>query len=102
MENASLLNVTVVYALPQELFQEALELPPGSQVRDALAQSGVLEAFPDIDIESAPLGMFSRRVGLDTPLADGDRVEIYRPLKLSPTDARRLRAERRRVSRPKA
>ena len=96
-----MLNVTVVYALPQHLFQEALELCPGSRVRDALAQSGVLEVFPDIDVESAPLGIFSRRVELDTPLTDGDRVEIYRPLKLSPTDARRLRAERRRVSCPK-
>ena len=97
-----MLNVTVVYSLPQELFQEALELCPGSRVRDALAQSGVLEAFPEIDVESVPLGIFSRRVELDTPLTEGDRVEIYRPLKLSPTDARRLRAERRRVSRPKA
>ena len=97
-----MLNVTVVYALPQELFQEALELCPGSRVRDAVAQSGVLEAFPEIDVESVPLGIFSRRVELDTPLTEGDRVEIYRPLKLSPTDARRLRAERRRVSRPKA
>ncbi len=97
-----MLNVTVVYALPQKLFQEALELHPGSRVRDALAQSGVLEAFPEIDVESVPLGIFSRRVELDTPLTEGDRVEIYRPLKLSPTDARRLRAERRRVSRPKA
>ena len=97
-----MLNVTVVYALPQELFQEALELCPGSRVRDALAQSGVLEAFPEIDVESVPLGIFSRRVELDTPLTEGDRVEIYRPLKLSPTDARRLRAERRRVSRLKA
>lgn len=97
-----MLNVTVVYALPQELFQEALELCPGSRVRDALAQSGVLEAFPEIDVESVPLGIFSRRVELNTPLTEGDRVEIYRPLKLSPTDARRLRAERRRVSRPKA
>ena len=94
--------MTVVYALPQELFQEVLELCPGSRVRDALAQSGVLEAFPEIDVESVPLGIFSRRVELDTPLTEGDRVEIYRPLKLSPTDARRLRAERRRVSRPKA
>ena len=97
-----MLNVTVVYALPQELFQDALELCPGSRVRDALAQSGVLEAFPEIDVESVPLGIFSRRVELDTPLTEGDRVEIYRPLKLSPTDARRLRAERRRVSRQKA
>ena len=96
-----MLNVTVVYALPQELFQEALELCPGSRVRDALAQSGVLEVFPEIDVESVPLGIFSRRVELDTPLTEGDRVEIYRPLKLSPTDARRLRAERRRVSRLK-
>ena len=97
-----MLNVTVVYSLPQELFQEALELCPGSRVRDALAQSGVLEAFPEIDVESVPLGIFSRRVELDTPLTEGDRVEIYRPLMLSPTDARRLRAERGRVSRPKA
>ena len=97
-----MLNVTVVYALPQELFQEPLELCPGSRVRDALAQSGVLEAFPEIDVESVPLGIFSRRVELDTPLTGGDRGEIYRPLKLSPTDARRLRAERRRDSRPKA
>ncbi len=96
-----MLNVTVVYALPQRLFQEALELSPGARVRDALAQSGVLDTFPDIDAERVPLGIFSRRVELDTPLTDGDRVEIYRPLKLSPTDARRLRAERRRVSRPK-
>ena len=94
--------MTVVYALPQKLFQEVLELPPGSRVRDALAQPGVLEAFPEIDVESVPLGIFSRRVELDTPLTEGDRVEIYRPLKLSPTDARRLRAERRRVSRLKA
>ena len=97
-----MLNVTVVYALPQELFQEALELCPGSRVRDALAQSGVMEAFPEIEVESVPLGIFSRRVELDTPLTEGDRVEIYRPLKLSPTDARRLRAKRKRVSRPKA
>ena len=97
-----MLNVTVVYALPQKLFHEALERPPGSRVCDALAQSGVLEAYPDIEIESAPLGIFSRRVELDTLLTEGDRVEIYLPLKLSPTDARRLRAERRRVSRPKA
>ena len=96
-----MLNVTVVYALPQRLFQEALELCPGSRVRDALAQSSVLDAFPDIDVESVPLGIFSRRVELDTPLTDGDRVEIYRRLQLSPTEARRLRAQRKKVSRPK-
>jgi len=35
-------------------------------------------------------------VDLDVLLNSGDRVEIYRPLILLPTDARRLRAERQK------
>jgi putative ubiquitin-RnfH superfamily antitoxin RatB of RatAB toxin-antitoxin module len=38
---------------------------------------------------------FGRRVSLDTPLADGDRVEILRPLAADPKEARRQRARRR-------
>ena len=30
------------------------------------------------------------------PVADGDRVELLRPLQADPKDARRLRAERQR------
>lgn len=76
-------------------------MAPRSTVRDAVLASGVLEVFSEIDLETVPVGIFSRRVDLDTQLTDGDRVEIYRRLQLSPTEARRLRAQRKKVSRPK-
>lgn len=96
-----MLEVIVVYALPERQFREVVNVAPGSTVRDAVLASGVLEVFSEIDLETVPVGIFSRRVDLDTQLTDGDRVEIYRRLQLSPTEARRLRAERKKVSRPK-
>ena len=96
-----MLEVIVVYALPERQFREVLNVAPGSTVRDAVLASGVLEVFSEIDLETVPVGIFSRRVDLDTQLTDGDRVEVYRRLQLSPTEARRLRAQRKKVSRPK-
>ena len=96
-----MLEIIVVYALPERQFREMINVAPGSTVRDAVLASGVLEVFSEIDLETVPVGIFSRRVDLDTQLTDGDRVEIYRRLQLSPTEARRLRAERKKVSRPK-
>ena len=96
-----MLEIIVVYALPERQFQEVVNMAPRSTVRDAVLASGVLEVFSEIDLETVPVGIFSRRVDLDTQLTDGDRVEIYRRLQLSPTEARRLRAERKKVSRPK-
>ena len=101
MENAPLLEIIVVYALPERQFREVINMAPGSTVRDAVLVSGVLGVFSEIDLETVPVGIFSRRVELDTQLTDGDRVEIYRRLQLSPTEARRLRAQRKKVSRPK-
>jgi hypothetical protein len=91
-----LLEVEVAYALPHQQFLRRLKMPSGSTVRQAILQSGVLSKFPDIDLKSVKVGVFSRPVDLDVLLNSGDRVEIYRPLILSPTDARRLRAERQK------
>ena len=96
-----MLEVIVVYALPERQFRGVVNVAPGSTVRDAVLASGVLEVFSEIDLETVPVGIFSRQVELDTQLTDGDRVEIYRRLQLSPSEARRLRAERKKVSRPK-
>ena len=87
-----MMRVEVVYALPGAHDFSALALAPGSTVADALAASGVAARHPGIDLSR--LGIFGRRVGRDTPLADGDRVEIYRPLALDPKEARRERAKR--------
>ena len=85
------IRVEVVYALPEEQRCITLELPAGSCAMDAIRSSGLAESF-GLDPETIKAGIFGHKVSTDTCLNDGDRVEIYRPLLLSPTEARRLRA----------
>ncbi|MEC9329626.1 MAG: RnfH family protein [Pseudomonadota bacterium] len=92
MNDASL-EVEVVYALPKQQFLVQLSLPLGSTAREAVEQSGLLVKFPQINLETLTVGIFSRVVGLDHVLVAGDRVEIYRPLLMSPGEARRRRAQ---------
>ncbi len=66
-----------------------LELPEGSTAGDALARSGVLARHPDLDAGACVLGIFGREVVPDRTLADGDRVEVLRPLAEDPKERRR-------------
>ncbi|MBX6392335.1 MAG: RnfH family protein [Burkholderiales bacterium] len=90
------MNVEVVYALPERQAVYRLAMEEGATVRMAIEASGVLQAFPEIDLARNRVGVYARLVTLDTPLRDGDRVEIYRPLRVDPKEARRMRAEARR------
>lgn len=85
--------IEVVYAQALEQDCCALELQSGARVRDAIERSGVLERHPEIDLRTQTVGIWNRRVGLDEPLRDRDRVEIYRPLTADPKEVRRRRAE---------
>lgn len=82
------LRVQVVHALPREETIALLELPEGATVREALQAAG----FP----EESPAGIYGERVAPGTRLSDGDRVEVYRPLRMDPKEARRRRAKRKR------
>lgn len=86
------MNVEVVYALPDEQSVVRLELPDAAPVRDAIASSGLLERYPEIDLSRQSVGVFGRICGLEETLRDGDRVEIYRPLRIDPKEQRRARA----------
>lgn len=93
MREASRIAVWVVYAEPKRAFNVELTLPDGVTVADAIAESGIRDAWPGVEIRADRVGIFARKVSLDTMLRDGDRVEIYRPLKIDPKEARRLRAK---------
>jgi uncharacterized protein len=84
------MEVEVVDARPEGARVVRVKLPAGATVRDALAASEFHL------LKDQLLGIFGKRVALDQPLADGDRVEIYRPLAIDPKEARRRRARRRR------
>ncbi len=88
-----MITVEIVYAAPQRQALYRVEMGAERTVRAAIEASGVLNDFPDIELSRNRVGIFSRLVPLDTPLRDGDRVEIYRPLQADPKEARRRRAE---------
>jgi uncharacterized protein len=78
------MKVSVAYATPRRQFWMTLDLPDGGTVQDAIDRSGVLNQFPEIDLQKQKVGVFSKVVALDAALEHGDRVEIYRALTADP------------------
>jgi len=92
------IHVELVYALPEQQPMLRVRLAEGASVEDAIRASGILEAFPDIDLTRNKVGIFSKLVKLDEIVRDRDRVEIYRPLIADPKEVRRRRAEEGKVT----
>jgi len=97
--DAPLIRVEVAYALPDRQFLISLAVPEGTSAYEALLRSGLAEQVDGLDLAAAPIGIFGRK--LEDPrravLADGDRVEIYRPLRADPMESRRKRAKAARM-----
>ena len=93
------ITVEVAYALAERQRIIALQVPRGCSAREAARLSGITREFPDIDLDSADMGIFGKALdGKLLPLPDAyvlnprDRVEIYRPLLIDPKAARQARA----------
>ena len=84
--------VEVAYAKPERQLILQLEAEPGITAKEAVIRSGILDEFPEIDIETAKLGIFGKAAPAGTVLNPMDRVEIYRPLIADPKEARKKRA----------
>lgn len=87
-------KVEVVYALPLKQHVVPLRVEPGMTLAMAIAQSGILNRCPELELDKLKVGIFSRLVPLDTPLQGGERIEIYRPLTADPREMRRKRADK--------
>lgn len=93
-EGKGLQQITVVVcAAPRNAVEWPLQLPQGATVADALKACAALQPLPAEMISSA-VGVWGRQVEPDCMLATGDRVEVYRPLKVDPKVARRQRFAR--------
>jgi putative ubiquitin-RnfH superfamily antitoxin RatB of RatAB toxin-antitoxin module len=55
----------------------------------AIEHSGMLKRFPDIDLETQRVGIFGKLAKLNSPVKDGDRVEIYRDITADPETVER-------------
>ena len=90
----SLIEIEVVYAAVDRQLLLSLAVAPGTSLRAAVLASGIATQFPELDIDSCPLGVFGKVVAdAETrSVQAGDRIEIYRPLLADPKEVRRLRA----------
>lgn len=86
----------VAYAIGRRQFLWKVGLQPDATIADAIDAARRLANEPDVPWDTAPVGIYGEiRKRSDRP-ADGDRVEIYRPLKSDPRDRRREQVQRAR------
>ena len=76
---------------PGDVAEQDLRLPAGACVQDALVAAGM--TAPET-AEGPDVGIWGRAAALNTPLRAGDRIELYRPLRVDPKIARRERFRR--------
>lgn len=86
---SSVIPISVVACLgPRQVREWELQLPEGATVAQALQACGLAPVPAD---GSGVLGVWGRRCDASHPLRPGDRVELYRPLRVDPKVARRER-----------
>ncbi|EKE17559.1 MAG: hypothetical protein ACD_10C00398G0009 [uncultured bacterium] len=94
---AEMINIEVCYALPEKQELIRVKLPQGATLLQALAASGLLQKYPEIDLKKNKFGIFAKLSKPDSILRDRDRVEIYRPLIADPKEVRKQRAAEGKV-----
>lgn len=90
----STIEIELVYAAVDRQVLLKVLLPAGSTLRTGLMASGIAAQFPELDVQSCPVGIFGKVIADPDRhvLRAGERIEIYRPLLADPKEVRRLRA----------
>jgi putative ubiquitin-RnfH superfamily antitoxin RatB of RatAB toxin-antitoxin module len=90
----------VAYATRAQQYLWSVELPPSATIAQALeAARAACAGAPgcaQIAWEDAPVGIFGELRSRHEQFADGDRIELYRPLHRDPRERRRERVQRER------
>lgn len=88
------MKVEVAYATPKRQVLLTVSVEDGCTVKHAIEKSGVLGMFPEIDLDTQKVGIYSKATPLDAVVEDGARIEIYRSITADPkTVRRRAKAE---------
>jgi putative ubiquitin-RnfH superfamily antitoxin RatB of RatAB toxin-antitoxin module len=90
-------DVEIAFATPEFQVIARVPLEPGMNARQAVMLADLSArhaAWADFDFASAPLGVFGERLREPEAYlpAEGERIEVYRPLEIDPKQARRERA----------
>lgn len=92
-----MIRVEVAFARPDKQKIIALNVEEGTTAVDAVRRSGIVTVFPEIDPDTNNMGIFGKAIKnpASHELRNGDRVEIYRPLRIDPKQARLNRAKKK-------
>lgn len=82
----------VVVDLPGDPRLCTVQLEPGADIESALQAARAQLAHEGIDWQSGTVGIWGQVKARSTIPADGDRIELYRPLAADPRQRRRERA----------
>jgi putative ubiquitin-RnfH superfamily antitoxin RatB of RatAB toxin-antitoxin module len=93
----STVRALVCYATPERIFLEPVEVCAGADLQTAIFASGVLKAFPQLDLSTSRTGVYGKLRPLETVVQEGDRIEIYRGLVADPKVARQRRVAHKRA-----
>ena len=99
MTGAARVRCTVAYATPARQHLWQVEVRTGSTVADVLAAARAAcgEPADGVPWEGAVVGIHGQPCTRDAAVADGDRIELYRPLAGDPRERRRARVARARA-----
>lgn len=87
------LLVDLVYALADEQYVLQLQLSEGSSIADALEVAKKDPLFARFPLQDLTAGVWGEVKPVDYLLSSGDRLELYRALKIEPMQARRNRVK---------
>lgn len=85
-------KIEVAYARSDSQLIIELKVEEGATIEQAIRSSGILEKFPEIDLQTNKVGVFGKQASLERRVCAGERIEIYRRLIADPKQARRQQA----------
>jgi len=83
------IRIELVFATTEKQTLLSVVVPEGCTAANAVTGSTLTKEFPNVDFSNCPIGVWGRPVSADYRLVAGDRLEIYRPLRHDPREARR-------------
>ena len=86
----------VAYATRDEQWLWTVEVPATASVADVIDAARLIANRDEVPWESAELGIFGQPCNRTDIPAEGDRIEIYRPLASDPKARRRQQVQNQR------
>jgi hypothetical protein len=92
-----MIEVEVAYARPDKQEIVPVRVPDGTTALEAARLSGIVDVFPEIELDATDMGIFGKVIKDPAAheLREGDRIELYRPLRIDPKQARLNRAKKK-------